>query len=103
MRFGARLWTLTKILPCCQTFCRLCDDWEHAKTRIETLTARTKKLLEGYKDASFAAFALKIQKMQLEAYGADKVLPMQNRSLRKKLMQTATERDELRARLSDER
>lgn len=62
--------------------------------RLERWKKRTRLFHQAYKDASFEATALRIQKLQLEAYGADKVLPMQNRNLRKRLLVVSTERNE---------
>lgn len=51
---------------------------------------------EGYKDKSFEVTALEIQKMDLLAHGADKVVMRQNKSLKTKLLGVCVERNELK-------
>jgi hypothetical protein len=55
---------------------------------------------EAYKEKAFESFALGLQKMQLEASGADVILPWQNRSLRARLLEGCKERNRLRAALA---
>ena len=51
---------------------------------------------EGYRDKSFEVTALEIQKMDLLAHGADKVVMRQNESLKTKLLAACIERNEAR-------
>jgi hypothetical protein len=77
----------------CQTVRALraeCDKWQR----------RAKAFQEGYKDKSFEVTGLEIQKMDLLAHGADKVVVRQNESLRTKLLGVCVERNELREQLA---
>lgn len=69
--------------------------------RLEKWRRRARLFRRGYKDASFEAFGLELQKMQLEAYGANQVLPMQNESLRKRLLGACRERNEYKRQRDD--
>lgn len=60
---------------------------------------RAKKFQQAYRDKSHEAFALELQKTQLEAYGADVVARKQVESLRAKLMNKR--KSELRAQPTD--
>jgi hypothetical protein len=65
--------------------------------RLDKWRRRARLFHEAYREKDFETLALSLQKLQLEAYGVDKVLPMQNESLRKKLLATAQERNALKA------
>jgi hypothetical protein len=64
--------------------------------RLDKWRRRARLFHEAYREKDFETLALSLQKLQLEAYGVDKVLPMQNESLRKKLLATAQERNALK-------
>jgi hypothetical protein len=64
--------------------------------RCDQLHRRAKKLQDGYRTSESENLALKIQKMQLEAYGANKVLPAQRDVLLKNLVQACRQRNEAR-------
>jgi hypothetical protein len=83
------------------------EPWASTRKRLLGLRAekskwqrRAKLFHEAYKDKDFESFALGLQKMQLEAAGADVILPRQNRSLRAKLFEACRERNRLRAALA---
>lgn len=56
--------------------------WLALERRAETWERRAKAFQDGYRNSESENMALKIQKMQLEAEGADKVTAMQNEKLR---------------------
>ncbi len=62
---------------------------------LEKWQRRARLFQEAYKEKSFEATSLLMQKVQLEAFGVDKVLPMQNRSLRHSLLVCARKRNAL--------
>jgi hypothetical protein len=83
------------------------EPWASTRKRLLGLRAekskwkrRAKLFHEAYKEKDFESFALGLQKMQLEASGADVILPWQNRSLRARLLDGCKERNRLRAALA---
>lgn len=66
------------------------------ESQLEKWKRRALALQEGYKDKSFEVTALEIQKMDLLAHGADRVVMRQNESLKTRLLAACIERNEAR-------
>lgn len=71
------------------------------ESQLEKWKRRALAFQEGYKDKSFEVTALKLQLMDLRAYGADKVTARNNESLRMKLAGVRVERNEAQARVKE--
>ena len=72
---------------------------ENAERLVNKWRKRAWRFRDAYHEQFGVAQALEIQKMQLEAYGTDRTLLLQNESLRKKLLEVCRERNELQDRL----
>lgn len=66
------------------------------EAQLEKWKRRALAFQEGYKEKSFEVTALEIQKMDLLAHGADKVVMRQNESLKTRMLAACIERNEAR-------